>query len=144
VLYKYTFITIVIFTFQSKNKSFYAAYLPQSKPSWSNNLLPVVWWTFCLPVNFTLCATIPDCRVKRALYPITFVMSIIWVSVVTYVLSWFLTICGKYKSKTHVHVFVFHTSAISYMYAQCCIYLHQWLSTHMCPNRLLVRITFEI
>ncbi|XP_060850054.1 sodium/potassium/calcium exchanger 3-like isoform X1 [Rhopalosiphum padi] len=69
-------------------------YLPQSKPSWSNNLLPVVWWTFCLPVNFTLCATIPDCRVKRALYPITFVMSIIWVSVVTYVLSWFLTICG--------------------------------------------------
>ncbi|XP_060850055.1 sodium/potassium/calcium exchanger 5-like isoform X2 [Rhopalosiphum padi] len=70
-------------------------YLPQSKPSWSNNLLPVVWWTFCLPVNFTLCATIPDCRVKRALYPITFVMSIIWVSVVTYVLSWFLTICGE-------------------------------------------------
>lgn len=68
-------------------------HLPRPKSSWSN-LLPIVWWTICLPVNFALWATIPDCRTKRTLYPITFVVSIIWVSVITYILSWFLTICG--------------------------------------------------
>ncbi|KAL4121700.1 hypothetical protein QTP88_014161 [Uroleucon formosanum] len=59
-----------------------------------NNMLLIVWRMFCSPVNFALWATIPDCRTKRSLFPITFVMSIIWVSVITYVLSWFLTICG--------------------------------------------------
>lgn len=67
--------------------------LPPSKSSRSNMLL-IVWRIFCSPVNFALWATIPDCRTKRSLFPITFVMSIIWVSAITYVLSWFLTICG--------------------------------------------------
>ncbi|XP_060867695.1 sodium/potassium/calcium exchanger 1-like isoform X2 [Metopolophium dirhodum] len=67
--------------------------LPPSKSSGSNMLL-IVWRIFCSPVNFALWATIPDCRTKRSLFPITFVMSIIWVSAITYVLSWFLTICG--------------------------------------------------
>ncbi|XP_008178917.1 sodium/potassium/calcium exchanger 3 isoform X2 [Acyrthosiphon pisum] len=67
--------------------------LPPSKSSGSNMLL-IVWRMFCWPVNFALWATIPDCRTKRSLFPITFVMSIIWVSAITYVLSWFLTICG--------------------------------------------------
>ncbi|XP_025199814.1 probable sodium/potassium/calcium exchanger CG1090 isoform X1 [Melanaphis sacchari] len=68
-------------------------YLPQSKSPWSN-LLSVVWWTFCWPVNFIMWITIPDCRAKRAVYPVTFIMSILWISAVTYILSWFLTICG--------------------------------------------------
>ncbi|CAH1738953.1 unnamed protein product [Aphis gossypii] len=68
-------------------------YLPRLKSSWSN-LLPIIWWTICLPVNLMLWATIPNCRTKRTLYPITFVVSIIWISVITYILSWFLTICG--------------------------------------------------
>ncbi|CAI6351467.1 unnamed protein product [Macrosiphum euphorbiae] len=67
--------------------------LPPSKSSGSNMLL-IVWRMFCSPVNFALWATIPDCRTNRSLFPITFVMSIIWVSAITYVLSWFLTICG--------------------------------------------------
>ncbi|XP_015372787.1 PREDICTED: sodium/potassium/calcium exchanger 3-like [Diuraphis noxia] len=67
--------------------------LPTSK-SFGVKMLLIVWRTFCSPVNFTLWATIPDCRTQRSLFPITFVMSIIWVSVITYILSWFLTICG--------------------------------------------------
>ncbi|KAL5242559.1 hypothetical protein ACI65C_009969 [Semiaphis heraclei] len=77
----------------SKNKPFYAACLPPSK-SHGIKILLIVWRTFCSPVTFTLWATIPDCRTQRSMFPITFVMSIVWVSAITYVLSWFLTICG--------------------------------------------------
>lgn len=64
--------------------------------SFGYTLLTSTWRTFCLPVTLTLSSTIPDCRMKRKLYPLTFVMSIVWISVVTYVLSWMLTICGRY------------------------------------------------
>ncbi|VVC32216.1 Sodium/calcium exchanger membrane region,Sodium/potassium/calcium exchanger [Cinara cedri] len=61
----------------------------------NDNVWSFVWWMFRLPVSVMLWVTIPDCRMKRELYPFTFVMSIVWVSVVTYILSWMLTICGN-------------------------------------------------
>ncbi|XP_025199815.1 sodium/potassium/calcium exchanger 1-like isoform X2 [Melanaphis sacchari] len=84
---------ITLFRSDTPIRQYGTAYLPQSKSPWSN-LLSVVWWTFCWPVNFIMWITIPDCRAKRAVYPVTFIMSILWISAVTYILSWFLTICG--------------------------------------------------
>lgn len=70
--------------------------VPSPARSFWFNLSTSTWRTFCLPVTFTLSSTVPDCRTRRKLYPFTFGMSIIWISVVTYVLSWMLTICGRY------------------------------------------------
>ncbi|XP_022178299.1 sodium/potassium/calcium exchanger 3-like [Myzus persicae] len=90
---KITFTSTTTFSERDQSNFDEQTYLPPSKSSRIDMLL-IVWRTFCLPVNFVLWATIPDCRTKRSLFPITFVMAIIWVSTITYVLSWFLTICG--------------------------------------------------
>jgi len=106
-------------------------------------MLLMVWRMFCSPVNFALWATIPDCRTKRSVFPITFVMSIIWVSAITYVLSWFLTICGKCKSKKHVRVNVLHIQLLYiYIYIYMCI---MYTSVVRCTRTCIVTIIiFEI
>ncbi|XP_050522285.1 sodium/potassium/calcium exchanger 4-like isoform X2 [Daktulosphaira vitifoliae] len=66
-------------------------------PVWKvpkGNLLTTAWWAFSLPVTFSLAMTIPDCRTKRKVYPLTFIMCIIWIGISSYFVSWMLTICG--------------------------------------------------
>lgn len=64
----------------------------------NRSFLSTLWQTFCLPVTVTLSMTIPDCQTRRKWYPLTFTMSIVWISAVTYVLSWMLTISGTYAN----------------------------------------------
>ncbi|XP_025414293.1 sodium/potassium/calcium exchanger 2-like [Sipha flava] len=59
-----------------------------------NVLLLKIWSILCLPITFILLVTIPDCKTNRKFYPLTFIMAIVWISVVMYILSWMLTICG--------------------------------------------------
>ncbi|XP_054267959.1 sodium/potassium/calcium exchanger 5-like isoform X1 [Macrosteles quadrilineatus] len=53
------------------------------------------WWFFTLPVEVVLWLTIPNCRNHRKLYPLTFIMCIVWIGISSYVVSWMMTIFGN-------------------------------------------------
>lgn len=58
--------------------------------------LAKLWFLFVWPVKLLLFATVPDSRYKRCknLYPITFVMCVIWIAVSSYLVSWMMTAVG--------------------------------------------------
>ncbi|XP_075214666.1 sodium/potassium/calcium exchanger 5-like isoform X3 [Lycorma delicatula] len=63
-----------------------------SAPKGSISLL---WWLFSWPVKLILWMSIPDCKMYRRLYPVTFFMCIVWIGISSYVVSWMMTICGE-------------------------------------------------
>ncbi|CAA9995413.1 unnamed protein product [Nesidiocoris tenuis] len=54
----------------------------------------LVWWLLSWPVAFCLYITVPDCRLRRSLYPATFLMCTVWIGVSSYVVSWMMTVVG--------------------------------------------------
>ena len=55
-------------------------------------------WLLGLPVIITLYYTVPDCRkagMWRRCYPVTFVMSAVWLAGLSYVLYWMIVIIGE-------------------------------------------------
>ena len=59
--------------------------------------LPRVHWVAMVPTKAVCYLSIPDCRkggVWRRLYPLTFIMAVVWISVFTYVMVWMITIIG--------------------------------------------------
>ncbi|XP_073509160.1 sodium/potassium/calcium exchanger 5 isoform X3 [Phyllobates terribilis] len=56
-----------------------------------------ILWVLSLPIVTLLFLTIPDCRRKswKKCYILTFIMSAVWISGVTYILVWMVTIVGK-------------------------------------------------
>ncbi|XP_048755617.2 sodium/potassium/calcium exchanger 5-like [Ostrea edulis] len=56
-----------------------------------------VFWVMMLPMIFMFYVTIPDCRRPgkwRKTYPLTFLISITWLGVISYVLVWMATVAG--------------------------------------------------
>ena len=53
-------------------------------------------WFISLPINIVFLVTIPDVRrpACRQLFCITFIVSIIWIGLLTYVLIWMVTVIG--------------------------------------------------
>uniref|UniRef100_A0A646QFR9 Sodium/potassium/calcium exchanger n=1 Tax=Hemiscolopendra marginata TaxID=943146 RepID=A0A646QFR9_9MYRI len=53
-------------------------------------------WFLSLPLNFICYITVPDCRKPRwrKWFIITFIMSLVWISIFSYVLVWMITIIG--------------------------------------------------
>ncbi|XP_070543589.1 sodium/potassium/calcium exchanger 5-like isoform X2 [Ptychodera flava] len=53
-------------------------------------------WVFSLPVYGLLFVTVPDCRTQRwkSWYLLTFIISILWITVFSYVLVWMITLIG--------------------------------------------------
>ncbi|EEB15956.1 sodium/potassium/calcium exchanger 5 precursor, putative [Pediculus humanus corporis] len=51
---------------------------------------------FSFPISFVLYVTIPDCKRKnkQRLWPITFIMCIVWIAGTSYVVSWMITVVG--------------------------------------------------
>uniref|UniRef100_A0A8D9EYG8 Sodium/potassium/calcium exchanger 5 n=1 Tax=Cacopsylla melanoneura TaxID=428564 RepID=A0A8D9EYG8_9HEMI len=58
-------------------------------------LVKNLWWAFTLPCLTLLWYTIPDCRVNKKVYPLTFFMCIIWIGVSSYLISWMISIFGN-------------------------------------------------
>ncbi|XP_073509159.1 sodium/potassium/calcium exchanger 5 isoform X2 [Phyllobates terribilis] len=56
-----------------------------------------ILWVLSLPIVTLLFLTIPDCRRKswKKCYILTFIMSAVWISGVTYILVWMVTIVGE-------------------------------------------------
>ncbi|KAH8338175.1 hypothetical protein KR059_011190, partial [Drosophila kikkawai] len=49
------------------------------------------WWIFTYPAELLLALTIPN---PRTVYLLTLMMSIVWISLISYLVSWFITIVG--------------------------------------------------
>lgn len=56
----------------------------------------ITWWSIIWPILILLFCTIPNCRNKhlRRLYPLTFLMCIVWLGVISYILSWMISVIG--------------------------------------------------
>lgn len=57
--------------------------------------LEMFWWIYTWPIRLILSLTIPDPRTNRRMYPISFIMCIIWISMNSYSVIWMLSVIGK-------------------------------------------------
>ncbi|TRY80079.1 hypothetical protein TCAL_09324 [Tigriopus californicus] len=55
-----------------------------------------LWWMVFFPINLLLFITIPDVRYPTCakFYPLTFFMCMAWIGVISYVVTWMITIVG--------------------------------------------------
>lgn len=58
-----------------------------------------ILWVLSLPIITLLYLTVPDCRRQfwRNWFMVTFLISAAWISAITYVLVWMVTIVGRYQ-----------------------------------------------
>lgn len=58
--------------------------------------LRVMFWLFSLPLSTLLYFTIPDCRKARweSWWPLTFISSIVWIMIFSYVMVWMVCVIG--------------------------------------------------
>ncbi|XP_013773501.1 sodium/potassium/calcium exchanger 3-like [Limulus polyphemus] len=55
-----------------------------------------IWWVLMWPASFLLYITVLDCRKQnfRKYYIITFLMSVVWIGIISYLTVWMVTIIG--------------------------------------------------
>lgn len=56
-----------------------------------------IWWIYTWPIKFVLTMTIPNPKTYRRMYPVTFVMCIIWIGLNSYLIIWMMTIIGEHN-----------------------------------------------
>ena len=64
-----------------------------------------VMWFVIWPIHLLFMFTIPDCtrpRLKK-LFPITFLMCIVWIGSLSYMVAWMITIIGKHMEINFVY-----------------------------------------
>ncbi|CAH1789145.1 unnamed protein product [Owenia fusiformis] len=62
-----------------------------------DNTFSQIFWIIMLPFTVCVFLTIPDCRrpgIWRRLYMLTFLMSVLWIAVLSYLMVWMVTIIG--------------------------------------------------
>lgn len=57
--------------------------------------LKTFWWIYTWPIKLVLTLTIPNPKKYRRMYPITFVMCIVWIALNSYMVIWMLSVIGK-------------------------------------------------
>lgn len=72
-----------------------------------------IWWVYTWPIKCILTLTIPNPKTFRRLYPLTFVMCIIWIGLNAYMIVWMISVIGqcqkkKKKSKMQMHAILRH------------------------------------
>ena len=58
--------------------------------------LPFVKWCANYPLDAALFYTIPDCRKRPRLFLASFLMSITWTAVFSYIMVWMVTLIGSF------------------------------------------------
>lgn len=60
-----------------------------------------IMWIIIWPVQLLFWLTIPNCETKRFknLFPLTFLMCIVWIGSLSYLVAWMITIVGKFARK---------------------------------------------
>ncbi|XP_045784692.1 sodium/potassium/calcium exchanger 4-like isoform X2 [Maniola jurtina] len=59
-----------------------------------NSMTYRIWWVYTWPLKLLLSATIPSPMTYRRIYPLSFLMCIIWIGVNSYLISWSMTVIG--------------------------------------------------
>ncbi|XP_013179561.1 PREDICTED: sodium/potassium/calcium exchanger 3-like [Papilio xuthus] len=59
-----------------------------------NSLVYRIWWVYTWPLKLILAFTIPLPARYRKLYPLSFIMCIVWIGVNSYFVSWSMTVIG--------------------------------------------------
>ncbi|VVC31961.1 Sodium/calcium exchanger membrane region,Sodium/potassium/calcium exchanger [Cinara cedri] len=69
---------------------------PLIKPE-NGNVLHVIQWAIMFPIYYMCYYTMPDCRKEKFKnwYGITFVISMLWISVYSYIMVWMITVIGN-------------------------------------------------
>lgn len=52
------------------------------------------WWVVSLPASLVLRVTVPDCRRWPRLFPLTFLMAVVWIGLLSYMCAWMVTVIG--------------------------------------------------
>lgn len=60
-----------------------------------SNRLKTIWWIYTWPIKCILTITIPNPKTYRRLYPLSFIMCILWIGLNAYMIVWMLTVVGK-------------------------------------------------
>lgn len=70
---------------------FYLFRYPIHKRFWQQVLWIIIW-----PMELLFVLTIPNCETKRfkKLFPLTFLMCIVWIGSLSYLVAWMITIVG--------------------------------------------------
>lgn len=55
----------------------------------------VLWWFYTWPFRIVIHVTVPNARVHRKLYPLTFLMCIVWIGGTSYVVFWMMAVIGE-------------------------------------------------
>lgn len=53
------------------------------------------WWTYTLPIQFILLLTIPNPKTNRRIYPLTFIVCIFWIGLISYAIVELLEVIGN-------------------------------------------------
>lgn len=75
-----------------KEERFYLFRYPIHKRIWQQVLWIIIW-----PMELLFFLTIPNCEKKRFqnLFPLTFLMCIVWIGSLSYLVAWMITIVGE-------------------------------------------------
>ena len=59
-------------------------------------ILASIWWLCFFPLNLLFFITIPDVRRKKCvnLFPLAFIMSVVWIGAISYEVTWLITVIG--------------------------------------------------
>lgn len=63
------------------------------KPS-SRGCLSRTWWLVTLPASLLFRVTVPDCRRWPRMFPLTFIMAVVWIGLLSYLCAWMVTVIG--------------------------------------------------
>ena len=68
---------------------------PWVRPA-GEGVLSHIWWFIYMPMNILFFLTIPDVRYPKfgKLYPLSFLMCMAWIGLISYVVTWMITIIG--------------------------------------------------
>lgn len=60
-------------------------------------------WAVCLPLKAAAYYTMPNCRLEkwRSWFLVSFFLSMLWISIFSYVMVWMITVTGKIFSFEH-------------------------------------------
>lgn len=63
-----------------------------------------IMWFVLWPIHFLFMLTIPDCERPslKKLFPLTFIMCIVWIGSLSYMVAWMITIIGVYFFSSHI------------------------------------------
>lgn len=60
-----------------------------------SNRWKAVWWTYTWPIRVLLMFTVPNPKTYRRMYPLTFIMCILWIGLISYFIVELLEVIGK-------------------------------------------------